>query len=303
MSGAQRLLPAAALAVLLGVNGCAPQGPRGGGTEGRYMVGEPYQMGGLWSYPREDFALQETGIATVAPDARAGRRTTNGETYDPALLTAAHRTLQLPAILRVTNLENGLELRVRVNDRGPASPGRLLELSRRAAELLRVSPAGGVPIAIAVDSEASRTLAASLPQPEGRTLAIATAPRTAVESEALPPLPGTQAAARVRQGRGAASQVATAPEAAPAVPLRLPEQVVQGAPRMGRLVIEAGSFTTRAEAYRQAARIRGRVEMRGPARRPEYRVRLGPFASVAQADAALENVLKAGVPEARILID
>ncbi|MDJ0389834.1 RlpA-like double-psi beta-barrel domain-containing protein [Roseomonas sp. E05] len=303
MSGALRLLPATALAVLLGVNGCAPQGARESAQEGRYMVGEPYRMGGVWSYPREDFALQETGLAAVTPDARAGRRTANGEAYDPALLTAAHRTLQLPAILRVTNLENGLELRVRVNDRGPASPGRQLELSRRAAELLRIPPAGGVPVAIAVDPEASRALAASLPQPEARPLAIATAPRAALESEALPPPPGARVAGQVRQGREAPVRAVGIPDAAASVPVRLPEQVMQGAPRMGRLLVEAGTFTNRAEAYRQAARIRGRVEMRGPPRRPEYRVRLGPFASVAQADAALENVLGAGVPEARILID
>ncbi|MXP63867.1 septal ring lytic transglycosylase RlpA family protein [Roseomonas sp. M0104] len=285
------------------MSGCAPPAPAGGGAEGRYMVGEPYQLGGLWSYPREDFALQETGVAAVVADARAGRRTANGETYDPALLTAAHRTLQLPAILRVTNLQNGLELRVRVNDRGPAARGRVLELSRRAAELLRIPSSGGVPVAIAVDAEASQALAASLPQPEGNRLAIATAPRAALEGEALPPPPGTRAAAQPRQARGPSVQSAGMAEATAAVPIRLPEQVVQGAPRMGRLVVGAGTFTTRAEAYRQAARIGGRVESRGPPRRPEYHVRLGPFVSVAQADAALENVLRAGVPEARILID
>ncbi|MFC7551974.1 septal ring lytic transglycosylase RlpA family protein [Pseudoroseomonas wenyumeiae] len=86
-------------------------------------------MGGVWSYPREDFALRETGLATVIPDPRPGRATADGEIYDPALLTAAHRTLQLPAILVVTNLENGLSLRVRVNDRGPAQSGRVVALS------------------------------------------------------------------------------------------------------------------------------------------------------------------------------
>ena len=54
-------------------------------------------MGGVWSYPREDFALSESGLAAVLPDARRGRRTANGEVHDPAALTAAHRTLQLPA--------------------------------------------------------------------------------------------------------------------------------------------------------------------------------------------------------------
>ncbi|HWX49143.1 MAG TPA: RlpA-like double-psi beta-barrel domain-containing protein [Roseomonas sp.] len=296
------LIPAGMLALLLSAGGCAPPGSPKQTSQARYVVGEPYQLGGTWSYPREDFALQETGLASVAADERAGRRTADDEIHDPGLLTAAHRTLQLPAVLRVTNLENGLELLVRVNDRGPAAPGRVIELSRRAAELLRISRSGGTQVAIAVEPEASRALAAALPQSETRRLAIATAPRTALAAETLPPPPGARAAAPLRPAREASS-VAAIPEASAMPPERLPEQVRQGAPRPGRLLVEASTFTSRAEAYRQAARIGGRVESRGPARRPEYRVRLGPFASVAQADAALENVLRAGVPEARILVD
>ncbi|EFH10514.1 septal ring lytic transglycosylase RlpA family protein, partial [Teichococcus cervicalis] len=154
--------------------GCVRQAPPPPAAQPRYMLGEPYAMGGVWSYPREDFALQETGLAAVIADPRAGRRTTNGEIWDPAALVAAHRTLQLPAILLVTNLENGRQLRVRVNDRGPAQPGRVLGLSRRAAELLGVPAAGGTQLAIAVDGEASRALASALPQAENRALAVAT---------------------------------------------------------------------------------------------------------------------------------
>ena len=116
---------------------CAPASSPSGA---RYVVGEPYQMGGVWSYPREDYALSESGLAVVLPDARRGRRTANGEVHDPAALTAAHRTLQLPAVVVVWNLETGRELRVRVNDRGPEAPGRVIGLSRRAAELLGMRP-------------------------------------------------------------------------------------------------------------------------------------------------------------------
>lgn len=283
--------------------GCSRPVPPAVVTPARYMVGEPYQLGGSWSYPREDFALQESGLAGVVADPRAGRALANGETYDPTALTAAHRTLQLPAIVLVTNLENGRELRVRVNDRGPAQPGRMLELSRRAAELLGVTP--GTQIAIAVDSEASRSLAGSLPQPEARVLAVATAPRGVVESESLAPPPGAQAASRVRQGRAGPAIAADAGAgAATQVPLRLPEQVSQGIPRPGRLYVQGSNFTSRTDAQRQAARMGGaRVETFGPPRRPEYRVRLGPFSSVAQADTALEQVRRSGVSEARILVD
>lgn len=297
-------LGGAALALpLMGLGCVRPQAPLPP-ADARYTIGQPYEMGGVWSYPREDFSLRETGLAAVAADTRAGRRTANGEIHDPAALMAAHRTLQLPAILRVTNLENGLELRVRVNDRGPAKPGRVLELSRRAADLLRIAPAGGTQIAIAVEAEASRALASALPQTEVQPLAVATAPRGALESEALPPLPGAQSAIRVRQAQpGPASTASAIPAAAPPPPERLPEQVTQGFARPGRIVIQAGSFFSRADAQRQAARIGAQVESFGPPRRPEFRVRLGPYASAAQADTALEAVLRSGVSEARILID
>ncbi|WP_270935392.1 septal ring lytic transglycosylase RlpA family protein, partial [Falsiroseomonas oryzae] len=172
----------AALLLLAGLAGCAPQGPA---PQPRYLVGEPYQMGGVWSYPREDFGLLQTGLAAVAADTRRGRRTANGEVHDPALLTAAHRTLQMPAILRVTNLENGLELEVRVNDRGPANPGRVLELSRRAAELLGIPAGGTAQLRIAVVTGPSRALAAGLPSAEAPPLQVAAAPLGAVQREDL----------------------------------------------------------------------------------------------------------------------
>ncbi|MBO1079519.1 septal ring lytic transglycosylase RlpA family protein [Roseomonas haemaphysalidis] len=284
---------------------CTPAKPPAPVEPPRYVVGEPYQMGGTWSYPREDFALRETGLATVVADARAGRLTADGEVYDPDWLTAAHRTLQLPAILVVTNLENGLELRVRVNDRGPAQAGRLLALSRRAAELLRVQP-GGTQVAISVDGDASRALAAGLPQPDAMRIAIATAPRETLQSESLAPPPGSRAADRVRQAPAARSFVAPLAEAtaASATPQRLPEAVDQGMARPGQLYVQGSTFTAREAAQRQAARMSGaRVEAFGPGRRPEYRVRLGPFASVSQADQGLEIARRSGVSEARILVD
>ena len=91
---------------LLMLAGCA-RGPAPPAAQPRYVVGEPYQMGGVWSYPREDFSLVQTGLAAVIADQRAGRRTANGEIHDPTAMVAAHRTLQMPAVVTVTNLETG----------------------------------------------------------------------------------------------------------------------------------------------------------------------------------------------------
>ena len=115
--------------LLLLLAGCGLFG--GGKPTPRYVIGEPYRLDGVWRYPREDFALTETALAAVYE--RRGL-TANGETFDGGALAAAHPTLQLPALARVTNLENGRQIMVRVNDRGPDSAARSLGLTRHAAE-------------------------------------------------------------------------------------------------------------------------------------------------------------------------
>ncbi|MBR0672403.1 SPOR domain-containing protein, partial [Neoroseomonas soli] len=118
----------------------------------------------------------------------------------------------------------------------------------------------------------------------------------------LAPPPG----ARAVEARAAAPVRQAAAEVAPASPadVALPETVIQGAPAPGRLFVEAGTLSRHDAAGRLAARIPGaRIEAFGPRRDQQYRVRLGPFADVASADAALERTLAAGVSGARILVD
>ena len=76
------------------------------------------------------------GVASYYGEALRGHRTANGERFDPAAFTAAHRSLAFDTCLRVENLENGRSVRVRVNDRGPFVRGRLLDLSQAAARAL-----------------------------------------------------------------------------------------------------------------------------------------------------------------------
>lgn len=274
------------------------------------MLGQPYAMGGIWSYPKEDFGLEERGIAAVLPRSGRGHRTTNGESYDPDRLMGAHRTLQLPAIVTVSNLENGREIRLRVNDRGPAQPGRILGLSPRAAELLAIPATGAAQIRLRVEAAPSQALARALPNPESPGLALAPVPRAAVETEALAPLPGARDSQRVRRApaRPVATLVADSSPELPPDPL--PEQVTMNQPMPGRLVIEAGSFFRRDLAQRQAARLAGlqaglqaRVEPFGAGRQPQFRVRLGPYPTLDAADRAMASLLAAGLPDARLLVE
>ncbi len=107
--------------------------PRGGG---RFKLGSPYRVGGRIYVPRHDPSYDRNGIASWYGIDFHGRKTANGEVYDMDAVSAAHPTLPLPSYVRVTNLENNRSIVVRVNDRGPFKPGRIIDLSKRAAHQL-----------------------------------------------------------------------------------------------------------------------------------------------------------------------
>jgi rare lipoprotein A len=113
--------------------------PKGGG---RYQVGDPYKVRGKTYRPRENTDYAAVGLASWYGSAFHGRRTANGEVYDVGELTAAHPTLPLPSYVRVTNLSNERSVVVRVNDRGPFSKGRIIDVSSSVAEMLDFKRAG-----------------------------------------------------------------------------------------------------------------------------------------------------------------
>ncbi|AZN99899.1 septal ring lytic transglycosylase RlpA family protein [Mesorhizobium sp. M9A.F.Ca.ET.002.03.1.2] len=106
---------------------------RGGGRD---QLGKPYQVRGKWYYPKEDKRYAKVGSASWYGEAFHGRLTANGEIYDMTHLTGAHPTMPLPSYARVTNLKTGSSVIVRVNDRGPYHDGRIIDVSKRAAEML-----------------------------------------------------------------------------------------------------------------------------------------------------------------------
>ncbi|MFO1089994.1 MAG: septal ring lytic transglycosylase RlpA family protein [Hyphomicrobiales bacterium] len=107
--------------------------PKGGG---RPVIGEPYQVAGEWFYPKEDPTYDKVGVASWYGEAFDKRMTANGEWFDMNYLSAAHATLPLPSYVKVTNLENGKSIVVRVNDRGPFVSDRLIDVSKQAAHAL-----------------------------------------------------------------------------------------------------------------------------------------------------------------------
>ncbi len=107
-----------------------------GPTVGNYKLGKPYRIKGRWYRPEYDPSYTKVGTASWYGADFHGLATANGEVFDKEQITAAHPTLPLPSLVRVTNLDNGRTIDVRVNDRGPFIDDRLIDLSQAAARRL-----------------------------------------------------------------------------------------------------------------------------------------------------------------------
>jgi rare lipoprotein A len=301
-------------AVLVGLSiatlaGCAINKGREGGA-GAYKVGTPYQIAGVWYYPKEDSFYDETGVASWYGSDFHGKSTANGERYDMDALTAAHRTLPMPTVVRVTNLENGRSIRLRVNDRGPYARGRILDVSRRAATLLGFNNKGTARVRVQYEGRAE--VGAAPPQHDGEIVAsrpndLKSAPVSSVSSTELAPIPGASVApprptaepVRVAQA-GSNTQADASIE---------PDGVVTTVPvpSSTRLWVQVGAFQSRSNADRLAQRL----IYAGPTQvsqtvingKPLYRVRFGPFAAVEDADSMLDKVINKGQNDAKIVVD
>ncbi|MBM3572124.1 MAG: septal ring lytic transglycosylase RlpA family protein, partial [Alphaproteobacteria bacterium] len=126
---------------------------------GRFKVGDPYQINGVWYYPAEDYGYNETGIASWYGKEFHGKPTANGEVFDMNKISAAHRTLPMPSVVRVTNLDNGRSIVARVNDRGPFAHGRIIDMSRRGSQLLGFEMQGTAKVRVEILADESRQLA------------------------------------------------------------------------------------------------------------------------------------------------
>lgn len=306
-----RVFVAVALAAL--VTGCASNVPappkvRVPANAGVYRIGIPYQIGGTWYYPHEQPDYDETGIASWYGPGFYGNLTADGEMFTSQDLTGAHRTLPLPVNVRVTNLENGQSLVVRVNDRGPFSQGRIIDVSERAAKLLGFYEKGTARVRVQYLARAD--LPTGQPQPFGAGTpesvqnSVTAAPSGKVDTSVLPPVPGANQAPP--------PPVVTPPPAPAAPPVMadagsLPNGQVTKVPvpAVTRLYVQVGAFSNLQNAQRLAARLGPDVKISTILRNGQtlYRVRLGPFATTDDADQALTRMLNSGAPDAHIVVD
>lgn len=226
----------------------------------------PYVIRGVKYYPRDDIAYRERGYASWYGPKFHGRLTANGERFNQYALTAAHKTLPLGSYVKVTNLENGRALILLINDRGPFIRGRIIDLSKRAAEILGVIKKGTAKVVVERTDRSGRPLVNRKPVQKVR---------------AAPPPVRTVSAV----------PAATRPIQQPA-----PAQPTPSLPEMpGPVIVQVGSFSD----FYNARRLQQGLATVGPTSITQvnsrsgqvlYRVQVGPFADLLAAEEALADI-------------
>lgn len=251
-----------------------------------YKIGAPYEISGKRYVPREEPLYDAVGIASWYGDEFHGRPTANGEIFDKSRLSGAHTTLPLPSLVEVENLENGRRATIRVNDRGPFARDRIIDLSHAAAIELGFERAGLARVRVRNLGRADLHALAPTPrEARAQTLAVRTPA----------PAPAGTPRGPAAEGRDPLSDAIVASETPAPAPA-------------GRYWITVAEFASLEDmdvaglplAPGEEARI---VSQPTRGALPLYAYEIGPFATMAQADARLAMLRDAGYPDAWISAD
>ena len=258
-------------------------------------------MAGVWYYPERNLKYDETGVGSWYGDEFAGRLTANGEIFDPNKVSAAHKTLPMPSVVRVTNLDNGKSLVVRVNDRGPFVSGRIIDLSREAARLIGYKDNGIAKVRVQILAEQSLQLE--------RLARNGEFPESGFNDD----LPTSNAAAKpavkltAKTTRAQAVKTAPGKSALELLSQNRVGEVIQTQTVETDIWVQIGAFHSEDNAAAVLNRLaglgQGRVTPALKDGQTLYRSRLGPLATVEQADKLLNDVMKQGFNGARIVVD
>jgi rare lipoprotein A len=274
LSGAATLAACAGPTPRYTIRDAEPSKPRAP-NPGLHGTDKPYAIGGRWYYPKAQPDYDQIGLASWYGAAEHNRHTADGEVFDQYALSAAHRTLPLPSIVEVTNLANGRRIQVRLNDRGPFVDGRLIDLSRGAAEQLGFDRQGLTRVRV-------RYIGAAPPLAAEGVMQARLTPKHAVIEPPPAPAPVLTAAPR-------------APSA----------EIGEPAFAEADFRVQVGAYPTREDAARAASLLGDDVRyMIEPVERQGatlYRVVLGGFLDEDDALAAQLRFSAAGFPDARVL--
>jgi rare lipoprotein A len=291
---------------------------------GYFKVGNTYNIKGRRYKPQERYNLTETGIASWYGPGFHGKMTANGEIFDENEMTAAHRTLQMPSIIRVTNLSNGRTAIFRVNDRGPFAHDRILDVSKRGASVLGFKSKGTAKIRLEVLSGPSKEVAhrakagystkgyeVALTQdgrisPQSSTVMQRVSNDPAVNVPPIKPLPNMPNNPQLTTGISASAPTPLAkPLPVEAVALDTPP--LPPSLGVGRIFVQAGAFSQEPNALAYSEKMKqfgpSKVYLARSGDRTLYRVRLGPYENRVAASEVIERLRNAGNSTAVIVSD
>jgi rare lipoprotein A len=274
-------------------------------------LGSSFQVGSVTYTPADIPGYDDVGFASPYGADMAGRQTANGESFTASAISGAHKTLPLPSYVEVTSLDTGRTILVRINDRGPMSNDRLIDLSEGAAKQLGIAVQGmaGVRVRKVNPPEQERAVlrsgqmaAARIGTPESLLKVL---------REKLGKTPKLTSVASVPPAVPTKAAPAPAPKAAPS-PAPAPKAVSVKAPKpapakakppapaaaAAGYVVQVAAFSSRARADELARKLDARVVASADGRL--FRVRFGPFASEAEGQKALADAKKRGYPQARL---
>ena len=259
-----------------------------------YKLGKAYVVEDVRYFPRFDPNYNETGIASWYGEPFHGRNTANGERYDMNELTAAHKTMPMPSAARVTNLENGRTLMLRVNDRGPFVAGRIIDISRRGAQLLGFYKKGTAKVRVEFIEFAPLTVITDREQLKRR---LDTEEVVAIKSEPTVERPAITSqyldAPQTEQGSSGNDKLSSTIEP-------------KNGTTLTGMFVQVGAFAERANAVNLSRRLSGLsrsvISATNISGRTLFRVRMGPIADFEQADRLLAQVIAVGHDDARIIV-
>ena len=285
-------------------------------SQGTFKVGNPYSIKSVRYTPKETYYHEETGTASWYGPGFHGKKTANGEIFNKYELTAAHRTLQMPSLIEVTNLQNGKSIVLRVNDRGPFAHNRILDVSERAAELLGFKNNGVTKIRLKVLAEESKQIADIAKQGKttrGMETAYNQAGRATTQPAAhagkmVPPQPTQLASAKVPSVQQETLNDPLVVGKYDNSGRFMPDPIVKNTLNpTGDIFIQAGSFGNPNNARSLSGQLGAiapsnviPVDVEGSI---FHRVRLGPFIDMAQAQSALTKVAATGQSSAIIVVE
>ena len=266
-------------------------------SKGIYKVGRPYQVNGIWYYPSVNYRYNEKGVASWYGPKFHGRITANGEVFNMNALTAAHRTLPMPSIVQVINLENGRTMRLRINDRGPFIRGRFIDLSRRSAQLLGFEKAGTALVQVTIIANESRKFAINADKKIYRTKLQTR------EKISFTPLTGHKKQFKANLGKGLQARKRLKSKQINVKQIVLTSKTVR---KKLSIFVQAGSFLHKELAEKMKKLLdpigQTRVIETIIGNRQFYRVQVGPATSVKAGDELLGLVVASGYPNAQLVV-